>query len=302
MDARRIAELLQPFLGSDDPTSSTQDLFPDISTYIDLLLHWNAHINLTAIRDPEEIVTRHFGESLFAARHLFPDRVGTDAACPERSRRGHPAERGSVVITHAVAQKETLNGEGSEPQSGGRLQPTAQAVGEQAKMAKIRRSERNGAAANPTTDGPPPTTSDHRPAAGSSISLADVGSGPGFPGLPIKLWAPDISLTLIESSHKKATFLREVTRALTLTDVNIQTARAESLPPATFDVVTLRAVEQFDRILPTAAALLRPQGRLALLIGSAQVPQAKSTLPFVTWNKPHPIPLSKSRVLLAALM
>ena len=53
--------------------------------------------------------------------------------------------------------------------------------------------------------------------------------GAGFPGIPIKLWAPEISLTLIESNHKKATFLREVARALTLTDVDIQNARAESL-------------------------------------------------------------------------
>ena len=42
-----------------------------ISTYIDLLLRWNARINLTAIREPGEIVQRHFGESLFAARHLL---------------------------------------------------------------------------------------------------------------------------------------------------------------------------------------------------------------------------------------
>ncbi len=43
-----------------------------ISMYVDILLRWNARINLTAIRDPEEIITRHFGESLFAASHLFP--------------------------------------------------------------------------------------------------------------------------------------------------------------------------------------------------------------------------------------
>ena len=42
-----------------------------ISTYIDLLLKWNARINLTAIRAPEEIVERHFGESLFAAKHIL---------------------------------------------------------------------------------------------------------------------------------------------------------------------------------------------------------------------------------------
>src|SRR6202030_468854 len=86
--------------------------------------------------------------------------------------------------------------------------------------------------------------------------LADLGSGAGFPGIPIKLWAPNITLTLIESNQKKATFLREVVRALTLTDINIQTARAEPLPPSTFDTVTLRAVERLPEILPTAPNLL----------------------------------------------
>ena len=298
MDARRIAELLEPFLAAKDPIPSIQDLFPSISTYIDILLHWNARINLTAIRDPEEIVTRHFGESLFAAQHLFPNRshVGTDAFV-------RTAERSSAVMSRAVAEQETVSGERSEPQSGGRVQPTAQAVGEPGKMGKLRRSERNGAAASPTIGGQLPTPDAKRPTTSDQPPrLADVGSGPGFPGLPIKLWAPGISLTLIESNHKKATFLREVTRALTLTDVNIQTARAEFLPPAAFDVVTLRAVEHFDQILPTAAALLCPQGRLALLISSAQIPQAKSTLRSATWNKPCPIPLSSSRVLLTAIM
>src|SRR5258708_10681978 len=68
MDTARIAALLQPFVEPSLPES----LLDQISTYIDLLLRWNARINLTAIRHPEEIVTRHFGESFFLARNLFP--------------------------------------------------------------------------------------------------------------------------------------------------------------------------------------------------------------------------------------
>jgi 16S rRNA (guanine527-N7)-methyltransferase len=63
-----IASLLTPYL-----PAPPADLLPQLSTYLDLLLKWNARTNLTAIRDPEEIVRRHFGESLFAARHLAPD-------------------------------------------------------------------------------------------------------------------------------------------------------------------------------------------------------------------------------------
>jgi 16S rRNA (guanine527-N7)-methyltransferase len=63
-----IAVLLAPYL-PDAPAT----LLSRLSLYLDLLLKWNARTNLTAIRDPEEIVRRHFGESIFAARHLDPD-------------------------------------------------------------------------------------------------------------------------------------------------------------------------------------------------------------------------------------
>lgn len=82
MDLDRISALLGPFSREADTRSKAArplpggllsgDQLQSILTYINILLRWNAKTNLTAIRDPEEIVTRHFGESLFAARHLFP--------------------------------------------------------------------------------------------------------------------------------------------------------------------------------------------------------------------------------------
>jgi len=60
-----IADLLGPYLPEMPPLLASQ-----LSVYLDLLLKWNARTNLTAIRSPEEIVRRHFGESLFAGRHL----------------------------------------------------------------------------------------------------------------------------------------------------------------------------------------------------------------------------------------
>jgi 16S rRNA (guanine527-N7)-methyltransferase len=65
----RIAALLAPYLGD---ASTPGDLLPQLSTYLDLLLRWNARTNLTAIRDPERIVERHFGESLFCGLQLAP--------------------------------------------------------------------------------------------------------------------------------------------------------------------------------------------------------------------------------------
>jgi 16S rRNA (guanine527-N7)-methyltransferase len=215
MDPARIAALLHPFLDRTLPKVQLDQ----ISTYIDLLLRWNSRINLTAIRDADQIVTRHFGESFFLARHLFPN-----ADCVERA--PSPAD--------------------------------------------------------------PDATTRH------PITVLDIGSGAGFPGLPIKIWAPHISLTLVESNHKKAAFLREVIRTLTLTDVNVITARAETLTTPS-DVVTLRAVEHFETILPVAARLASSAGRIALLIGSSQLPSLEGL--GLHWSPPIPIPESQSRML-----
>jgi 16S rRNA (guanine527-N7)-methyltransferase len=240
MDTARIAVLLEPFL---EPSLSQTQL-EQISIYIDLLLRWNTRINLTAIREEEEIVTRHFGESLFMARHLFPPTL----CHPERSR----------------AKSEALgSAKSKDPYS-------------------------------PST----PQTPQRVPT--ESLRVLDIGSGAGFPGLPLKLWSPNIDLTLVESNHKKATFLREVARTLTLTNINIITDRAEALAASRdfprADIVTLRAVERFDTILPHAAMFLARSARLALLISTAQLPHL-STLPELNSQPPIPIPHSHARVL-----
>jgi 16S rRNA (guanine527-N7)-methyltransferase len=129
-------------------------------------------------------------------------------------------------------------------------------------------------------------------------SLIDIGSGAGFPGVPIKLWAPELQFTLIESNNRKVAFLRQLTRTLTLTDINVYPGRAESYSGPKADVVTLRAVERFSSALPTAAHLVAPGGRLALLIGQAQAVQATELLPHAVWQTSIPLPLSASRILL----
>src|ERR1019366_3286555 len=64
---QRIAQLLQDYY-----PGPTEELLDQLSAYLDLILKWNARTNLTAIRSPEEIVRRHFGESLFVGTHLGP--------------------------------------------------------------------------------------------------------------------------------------------------------------------------------------------------------------------------------------
>ncbi len=133
-----------------------------------------------------------------------------------------------------------------------------------------------------------------------TCTLADVGSGAGFPGIPIKLWAPQIELTLIESQNKKATFLREVLRTLKLDNAHVFGGRAEDWGKHA-DVVTLRAVEKFETALPVAARLVTPSGRLCLLIGSSQLKTARKLLgESWTWDAPRPVPQSMERVVAIA--
>ena len=217
-----IASLLAPFLG---PHSLTGRQLEQVSTYLDLLLKWNARINLTSVRQPEEIVTRHFGESFFTARHLFPSPVVI------------PSERDRAD-------------------------------------AKERESRHLG-----------------------FVNLIDLGSGAGFPGLPIKLYAPALAVTLIESNNKKAMFLREVLRALTLTYIDVFPGRAETFP-GTAAVVTLRAVEKHQQALAAAARLVPRGGRLALLLGGRQATGTQGLLPGFSWDPPINLPGSSARVLL----
>jgi 16S rRNA (guanine527-N7)-methyltransferase len=285
MHLARIAALLEPFL----PVSPPDDaLYQHISTYIDILIRWNARINLTAIRDPEEIVTRHFGESLFAASHLFPATASVETG-------NSPVGSTSTPSTRVPF-----------PNVAGTTNPAIPSA-----FAKK----------NSSVSSEPSTLRDF------DVSAADLGSGAGFPGLPIKLWTPHLALTLIESNQKKVAFLREIIRSLTLTNVDVFAGRAQDLlhpeteqelsrkiqlarpaanaqpqaPPhvrRALDLVTLRAVERFTSVLPIAASLVANGGRLALLISSSQSDVARFSLPTLSWGPPIPVPLSQSRVLL----
>ena len=99
METSRIAALLGPFL---DDASLSPDQLDQISAYIDLVLRWNSRVNLTAIRTPDEIVTRHFGEAFFAARHLFPRGGGSPVRLSASQPLGPLASRNSPTTTVPV--------------------------------------------------------------------------------------------------------------------------------------------------------------------------------------------------------
>lgn len=200
LSVHQLAILLQPFVALDE------NQLAKTLIYINLLLKWNSRVNLTAVRQPEQIVTRHFGESFFVASHLL--------------------------------------------------------------------------------------------ASDESRSVIDLGSGAGFPGIPLAMLRPQARVTLIEAHSKKAAFLNEVVRTLNLNHVKVFNQRGEKYP-GTAELVTMRAVEKFDVALGLAARWVQPAGRLALMIGQNQVSKAQGSLDGLAWADQIPIPGGHSRVLLA---
>jgi 16S rRNA (guanine527-N7)-methyltransferase len=101
------------------------------------------------------------------------------------------------------------------------------------------------------------------------VSVADIGSGAGLPGLVLALARPDLRVTLVEPLLRRATFLQEVVADLDL-DVEVVRARAEELHgDRSFDVVTSRAVAPLDRLAGWCMPLVAAGGAMVALKGSS---------------------------------
>jgi 16S rRNA (guanine527-N7)-methyltransferase len=176
-----------------------------IQQYIRILLVWNEKLNLTAIRDPLEILYRHFCESMYAAV--------------------------SVRVE-------------------------------------------NG-------------------------RLADVGSGGGFPGLPLKIIRPNLQVFLIEANLKKATFLAEVARELGLADTRVLVSRYEEFGEelAPLDFVCSRALGEFRSFLAWAGSDRVAAREAILWIGARDLEEIQK-IPGWDWREPISIPHSLRRLLL----
>src|SRR5260370_18721711 len=176
-----------------------------IQQYIKILLLWNMKVNLTAIRDPLEILYRHFCESMYAARALALE----------------------------------------------------------------------------------------------TCRLADVGSGGGFPGLPLKIIRPGLRVFLVESNLKKATFLAEVIRELRLTDTQVLVRRYEELGEevAPLDFVCSRALGEFPTFLEWAGAEQIAVKQVVLCIGARDLPEIQKNRSW-EWREPIQVPHSLRRLIL----
>lgn len=198
------AETIRRALGEFNLEVSEQQIVC-IQQYMKILLAWNEKINLTAIRDPLEILYRHFCESMYAAVAV-------------------PVENGR---------------------------------------------------------------------------LADVGSGAGFPGIPLKIMRPELQVFLIESNLKKATFLAEVLRNIELPDTRVLVSRYEELGEevAPLDFVCSRAVGEFEPFLVWAASERIAAKQVILWIGGRDLDQARKGAEW-EWREPISVPHSLRRYLL----
>jgi 16S rRNA (guanine527-N7)-methyltransferase len=129
--------------------------------------------------------------------------------------------------------------------------------------------------------------------------LADVGSGAGFPAIPIRMASPDIALTLIESNHKKAAFLAEIVRELDLSNVQIHSGSMEEWMDKTldFDFITARGIAIDRAFLLWSGGHLKSDGKLVFWLGR----QASEELSLVSswrWRDPIRIPQTQQRVIL----
>ena len=184
---------------------SFDDQVLQIQQYIRILLVWNEKMNLTAIRDPLEILYRHFCESMFAAEAI--------------------------------------------PLKNGRL--------------------------------------------------ADIGSGGGFPGLPLKIMRPGLQVFLVESNIKKVTFLAEVIRELGLNGAQVLARRYEELVEevAPLDYVCTRALGEFPAFLEWATSEQIAAKQVILWIGGRDLEEIQKIRSW-DWSEPIEVPHSLRRLLL----
>ena len=99
-------------------------------------------------------------------------------------------------------------------------------------------------------------------------NLADLGTGPGLPGIPLAIIRPEIPISLVESNGKKTRFLREVVRQLELPNIRVIESRAEAFAePEKYQAITARAMDRLSGILEVGGHLLSQDGVLLAMKG-----------------------------------
>lgn len=105
------------------------------------------------------------------------------------------------------------------------------------------------------------------------VKIIDIGSGAGFPGLPLKIVKPELQLTLLDARFKRVVFLKELCRRLKLKEIQCLHGRAEELATVSrhhqqYDVAVARALTRLERLISLAFPFIVPGGKLLVSYGS----------------------------------
>ncbi|HVO82820.1 MAG TPA: 16S rRNA (guanine(527)-N(7))-methyltransferase RsmG [Syntrophobacteria bacterium] len=106
-------------------------------------------------------------------------------------------------------------------------------------------------------------------------NLLDIGSGAGFPGIPLKIAAPDLHLSLVDTNRRKVSFLKQVVRTLKLREVAVRHGRVEDFPPPDqpFTTIISRAFRRLEPLLDLVSPLLAPGCTLVAMLGLTGIPE-----------------------------
>jgi 16S rRNA (guanine527-N7)-methyltransferase len=127
-------------------------------------------------------------------------------------------------------------------------------------------------------------------------TLLDFGSGGGFPGIPIAICRREMEVTLGESQSKKAAFLREVVRTLRL-QARVEHRRAETIQ-ASFQAVTLRAVDKMEQAVRSASGLVATDGLFILMAGLGDLGRFQQAAQGFHWSEPVLLPGTSQEIIL----
>ena len=133
------------------------------------------------------------------------------------------------------------------------------------------------------------------PFVGDSKTVLDIGSGPGFPAIPLAVLRPDVSVTALEANQKKSVFLYEVKDALNLSNLKIARARLEEFDWSPFDLLTSRALDRSEDVLRPLVKRLAPPQRLMLYCGPDLIESLRKFAPPACSVDLHAIPRSEGR-------
>ena len=129
----------------------------------------------------------------------------------------------------------------------------------------------------------------------AELTLLDIGSGAGFPAIPLAVARPDVQVTALEANQKKSLFLREAKDELGLANLKVVTARLEGFDWGGYELLTSRALDRAEAILPSVIERLGPNQKLMLYC--ARELMAKIEGPVKYKIDTHPIPNSEARLI-----